>query len=165
MRIAIGADHAGVGLKEDVKRLLDRRRIAYRDFGTQSEHSVDYPDFAAAVSRAVASGAYERGILICGTGIGMAIAANKIAGIRAAPVVTPEVARLSREHNDANVLALGARTTSPLVALDIVQAFLDTAFAGGRHERRIDKIGELDLGATAGRPAGVLAARDDQRGS
>ncbi len=112
MRIAIGADHAGVSLKEDVKRLLDRRRIAYRDFGTQSEHSVDYPDFAAAVSRAVASGAYERGILICGTGIGMAIAANKIAGIRAAPVVTPEVARLSREHNNANVLALGARTTS-----------------------------------------------------
>ena len=150
MRIAIGADHAGVSLKEDVKRLLDRRQIDYRDFGTQSEHSVDYPDFAAAVSHAVASGEFERGILICGTGIGMAIAANKIAGIRAAPVTTPEVARLSREHNDANVLALGARTTSPSVAFDIVEAFLDTAFAGGRHERRLDKIGELDRAPTGG---------------
>jgi ribose 5-phosphate isomerase B len=144
MRIALGADHAGVALKEAVKQLLDGRGIAYKDFGTNSTDSVDYPDFAAAVSRAVVAGEFDRGILVCGTGIGMAIAANKVHGVRAAPVVDEESARLMREHNNANVLALGARVTPPDTARRIVNLFLDTPFAGGRHERRIDKITALD---------------------
>jgi ribose 5-phosphate isomerase B len=144
MRIALGADHAGVGLKDQVKRQLDARGIAYTDFGTTSTESVDYPDVAARVAHEVVSGAYDRGILACGTGIGMAIAANKIAGIRAAPVVDERSAALSREHNDANVLALGARVTSPDLATRLVDIFLDTPFDGGRHARRIDKITALE---------------------
>jgi ribose 5-phosphate isomerase B len=144
MRIALGADHAGVALKDDVKRLLDARGIAYEDFGTHSTESVDYPDFAAKVAHAVAEGRFDRGILVCGTGIGMAIAANKVHGVRAAPVVDEESARLMREHNDANVLALGARVTIADTAHRLVNAFLDTPFAGGRHQRRIDKITALD---------------------
>src|SRR4051812_13369531 len=108
MRIALGADHAGVMLKADVKRLLDERGIASEDFGTMSTESVDYPDFAAKVAHAVASGGFDLGILVCGSGLGMAIAANKVAGIRAVPVVDEVSAKLSREHNNANVLALGA---------------------------------------------------------
>src|SRR5262245_30189967 len=111
MRIALGADHAGVALKDDIKRLLDERGIAYTDFGTHSTESVDYPDFAAKVANEVSGGRFDRGILVCGTGIGMAIAANKIPGIRAAPVVDERSAALSREHNDANVLALAGRLT------------------------------------------------------
>jgi ribose 5-phosphate isomerase B len=144
MRIALGADHAGLGLKDDIRALLDRRHIPYHDFGTRSAESVDYPDVAATLARAVSAGEYDRGILVCGTGIGMAIAANKVSGIRAAAVADAATARLSREHNDANVLALGARTTPAAVALDIVQAFLDTAFEGGRHQRRVDKIAALE---------------------
>jgi ribose 5-phosphate isomerase B len=144
MRIALGADHAGVGLKAEVARVLDERGIAYEDFGTTSSDSVDYPDFAARVARGVASGAFDRGILVCGSGIGMAIAANKIPGIRAAPVVDEESARLSRAHNDANVLAIGARVTPPDRALKLVTLFLDTPFEGGRHQRRLDKIAVLD---------------------
>jgi len=113
MRIALGADHAGVVLKDDLARLLTERGEAFTDFGTTGGDSVDYPDFATTVARAVASGAYDRGLLVCGSGIGMAIAANKVAGIRAAVVTEPESARLSRSHNDANVLALGARLTTP----------------------------------------------------
>jgi ribose 5-phosphate isomerase B len=144
MRIAVGADHAGFKLKEDVKRLLDERHIAYKDFGTSSEESVDYPDFAAQVGRSVASGAFDVGILVCGTGIGMAIAANKISGVRAAPVVDLESTKLSRQHNNANVLAIGARVTPPDRAMEIVNTFLDTPFEGGRHQRRIDKISMLE---------------------
>jgi ribose 5-phosphate isomerase B len=144
MRIALGADHAGVGLKDDVKRVLDGRGIPYTDFGTHSTESVDYPDYAAKVAHAVTEGGYDRGILVCGTGIGMAIAANKVRGIRAAPVVDEESARLMREHNNANVLALGARVTPADTARLLVNVFLDTPFAGGRHERRIDKITALD---------------------
>lgn len=144
MRIALGADHAGVGLKDQVKRQLEARGIAYTDFGTTSTDSVDYPDYAARVAAEVASGAYDRGILVCGTGIGMAIAANKVAGIRAAPIVDDASARLSREHNDINVLALGARVTPPDVAARLVDIFLDTPFAGGRHVRRLDKITAMD---------------------
>jgi ribose 5-phosphate isomerase B len=144
MRIALGADHAGVGLKDQVKRQLDERGLPYTDFGTTSTESVDYPDYAARVAHEVASGAYDRGILVCGTGIGMAIAANKVAGIRAAPVVDEVSAALSREHNDANVLALGARVTPPETARRIVDIFLDTPFGGGRHQRRIDKISAMD---------------------
>jgi ribose 5-phosphate isomerase B len=149
MRIALGADHAGVGLKEDVRRLLDQRHIPFHDFGTRSVESVDYPDIAEALARAVAAGEYERGILICGTGIGMAIVANKVPGIRAAPISDPATARLAREHNDANVLTLGARTTPVPLALEIVGAFLDTPFEGGRHRRRLDKIAALEQGTGA----------------
>jgi ribose 5-phosphate isomerase B len=147
MRIALGADHAGVDLKAQVKHRLDQRGIAYTDFGTMSTESVDYPDIAERVARDVASGAFDRGILVCGSGIGMAIAANKIAGVRAAPVVDLQSARLSREHNDANVLALGARVTDPRVAVQLVDVFLDTPFSGGRHQRRIDKLTALDQGS------------------
>lgn len=151
MRVALGADHAGVALKDDLKRLLDARGIAYTDFGTHSTASVDYPDFAAAVGRVVADGQFERGILVCGSGIGMAIAANKIAGIRAAAVMDEAAAKLSREHNNINVLALGARLTQPDDARVLVNTFLDTPFSGGRHQLRVDKLAELD-GARTGHP-------------
>jgi ribose 5-phosphate isomerase B len=144
MRIAIGADHAGFELKELIKHTLDELRIAYRDVGTDSDESVDYPDFAATVARGVASGEFDRGVLVCGTGIGMALAANKVAGVRAAPVMDLETARLAREHNNANVLALGARVTPPERALDIVRLFLKTEFEGGRHERRLSKVTALE---------------------
>ncbi len=144
MRIALGADHAGVSLKADVHALLEARGDEVVDMGALSEESVDYPDYAAKVARAVADGEADIGILTCGTGIGMAIAANKVPGIRAAPVVDLESTRLSRAHNDANVLALGARVTPADLALKIVTTFLDTPFEGGRHQRRIDKIAELE---------------------
>jgi ribose 5-phosphate isomerase B len=144
MRIAIGADHAGAVLKEQLKRRLDERGIPYTDFGTDTTESVDYPDFAVKVARAVASGSFDRGVLVCGTGVGMAIAANKVPGIRAAPIVDERSAVLSREHNDANVLALGARVTDADRAVHLLDLFLDTAFSGGRHQRRIDKISALD---------------------
>lgn len=144
MRIALGADHAGVALKERVKRHLDERGVPYTDFGTHTTESVDYPDYAAKVAHEVAAGSHDRGILVCGTGIGMAIAANKVPGVRAAPVVDLMSAALSREHNDANVLALGARVTTPEVATRLVDVFLDVSFAGGRHQRRIDKIAAMD---------------------
>lgn len=144
MRIALGADHAGVALKNDVKRALTDLSMDVTDFGTDSEASVDYPDFARTVGAAVASGTHDRGILVCGSGIGMAIAANKIAGVRAANVLDVEAARSSREHNDANVLALAARITATTRALEIVRAFLDTPFAGGRHARRVSKISDLE---------------------
>jgi ribose 5-phosphate isomerase B len=145
LRVALGADHAGVDLKDNLAKLLGARGIAFKDFGTHGPDSVDYPDFAASVAQAVAAGEFDRGVLVCGSGIGMAIAANKIAGIRAAVVTEAESARLSRSHNDANVIALGARLTPPDVATDIVTAFLDTPFEGGRHQRRIDKLTNLDF--------------------
>ena len=144
MRVAIGADHAGFSLKEDIKGLLAGLGIDVEDVGTGSSESVDYPDFAARVARGVAGGVFDRGILVCGTGIGMAMAANKIAGVRAAPVTGLEGARLSRQHNDANVLTLGARITAPALALDIVRTFLETPFEGGRHQRRVDKVTDLE---------------------
>ena len=155
MRVAIGADHAGFELKETIKQTLDELRIAYKDFGTFSDESVDYPDYAAKVGRAVAAGEFDRGILVCGTGIGMAIAANKIAGVRAAPVVDLVSARLARAHNDANVLAIGARVTPPERALDLVRTFFKTDFEGGRHERRLQKIASLEQGAPAAAKTGA----------
>ena len=146
MRIAVGADHAGYHLKEEVKRLLDALNVPYVDFGTDSEASVDYPDIAVEVARAVASGEFDRGVLVCGTGIGMAMAANKVRGIRAASVGDLQSARLSREHNDANVLALGGRTTRVDRAREIVRTFLTTSFEGGRHQRRVGKVMALDAG-------------------
>ena len=151
MRVAIGADHAGFELKDIIKQTLDELRVAYKDFGTESDDSVVYPDYAARVGRAVAAGEFDRGILVCGTGIGMALAANKIAGIRAAPVVDLESARLARSHNDANVLAIGARVTPPERALDLVRLFLKTEFEGGRHERRLQKVAALEQGVLAAR--------------
>jgi ribose 5-phosphate isomerase B len=144
MRIALGADHAGVQLKASIKGLLDERGIEYQDVGTDTTESVVYPDFAARVAREVACGSFDRGILFCGSGIGMAIAANKVGGVRAASILDETSARLSREHNDANVLSLGERLTPPDIARRIVVAFLDTPFAGGRHARRVDKINALD---------------------
>ena len=144
MRIAIGADHAGFGLKEEIRKTLAELGLSVEDFGTKSSDSVDYPDFAEKVARLVAAGEFDRGILVCGTGLGMAIAANKIPGIRAATVTDVEMARLSREHNNANVLAVGGRILDRKRALEIVRAFLETPFAGDRHQRRIDKITNLE---------------------
>lgn len=146
MRVALGADHAGVHLKNAVRSLLEKKGIEVRDVGTTDDESVDYPDFAETVGRAVVSGEADLGILVCGTGLGMAIAANKIAGVRAASVTDLDSARLAREHNDANVLALGARVTAPDRALEIVETFLDTPFAGGRHQRRLEKITAIENG-------------------
>jgi ribose 5-phosphate isomerase B len=157
MRIALGADHAGVTLKDDIRAFLDARGLAYTDFGTHSADSVDYPDFAAAVARGVAAGEYDRGLLFCGSGIGMAISANKVPGIRAASVTDEVSARLSREHNDANVLALGARLTPPEEARRLVTIFLETPFAGGRHQRRVDKISTLDC-----RAPGAAQTKDEE---
>ena len=144
MRIALGADHAGVALKDQLKARLQERGIAYEDFGTSTTDSVDYPDFAARVAHGVSGGGFDRGILVCGTGAGMAIAANKVAGIRAAAVPDERTAILTREHNNINVLTLGARLTDPDLALRILDLFIDTPFAGGRHQPRIDKITTLD---------------------
>ena len=144
MRIAVGADHAGFALKEEIKAALTELGLAVEDFGTGSSDSVDYPDFAERVARGVAEGRFDRGILVCGTGIGMGIAANKIPGIRAATVTDVEMARLSREHNNANVLAVGGRILDRRRALDIVRAFLETPFAGDRHQRRLEKIANLE---------------------
>jgi ribose 5-phosphate isomerase B len=138
---AIGSDHAGFDYKEKLKILLKKMGMDFKDFGTTSDKSVDYPDFAHVVSEAVSSGEYDRGILICGTGIGMCITANKHAGIRAAVCESVESARLTREHNDANVLCLGARIISWEKAEEVVRIFLSTPFSGGeRHLNRIKKI-------------------------
>ena len=146
MRIALGSDHAGVELKALIMQELDNREFDYHDFGPSTDSPVDYPDYAARVAESVSSGQFDRGILVCGTGVGMAIAANKVPGVRAAQVTDSDGARLSREHNDANVLTLGARTTSVVQALKIVNAFLETSFSGGRHQRRVDKIMALEQG-------------------
>jgi len=142
--VALGADHAGFPLKEDLKTWLIGRGYDVVDLGTQSAESVDYPDFAVGVGSAVTAGKADRGILVCGTGIGMAMAANKLPGVRAATCSDALTARMSREHNDANVLALGARITSREAAIEILELWLDTDFAGGRHARRVDKIVALD---------------------
>jgi ribose 5-phosphate isomerase B len=148
--IAIGCDHAGVQLKATIKELLASRGLDVKDFGTNDEASVDYPDYAEMVGGAVVRGEAERGILICGTGVGISISANKIEGVRAALCADTFTARMSREHNDANVLCLGARVLGAGLALDVVAAWLDAEFAGGRHQRRIDKISALDARRTAG---------------
>ena len=140
MKIALGADHAGYQLKDSLKRLLDEMGVPYEDFGTTNGQSVDYPDFARMVAEGVAGGRFDRGILVCGTGVGMAIAANKVDGVRSAAIVDTDTARLSREHNDLNVLTLGARATPTPLAIDIVRTFLQTPFEGGRHTRRVEKI-------------------------
>src|SRR5262245_3506165 len=142
--IASGADHAGFRLKEDLKSWLTSHGHEVVDLGTHSTDAVDYPDVAALAARAVREGSVERGILVCGSGIGMAIAANKVSGIRAAVAADVETARVSRAHNDANVLALGARVTDGPTAIAVMRAWLTTAFEGGRHARRVGKLAELD---------------------
>jgi ribose 5-phosphate isomerase B len=145
MMIAIGADHAGYQLKDSVKKLLDELGISYEDFGTSSGQSVDYPDYARTVAEGVAAGTFDRGILVCGTGVGMAIAANKVHGVRAAAIVDTDTARLAREHNDLNVLTLGARVLPESRAREIVKTFLQTPFEGGRHYERVKKIQALEV--------------------
>ncbi|MBI3458091.1 MAG: ribose 5-phosphate isomerase B [Candidatus Rokubacteria bacterium] len=142
--IALGADHAGWQLKEEVKAWLLNGNAELLDFGTHSPDPVDYPDYAAQVAEAVAFGKAARGILVCGTGIGMAMAANKLPGVRAAFCPDLFTARMSREHNDANVLALGGRLTGRELALEIVDMWLRSEFQGGRHRRRLDKVAELE---------------------
>lgn len=144
MKIAVGADHAGFELKNRIKQHLGEQGIAVFDEGTNSADSVDYPDFARKVADNVAEQRATYGILVCGTGIGMAISANKVPGIRAANCDTVFEAQMSREHNDANVLALGARVLEPKAAIEIVNAWLTTKFAGGRHQRRVDKIHQIE---------------------
>jgi ribose 5-phosphate isomerase B len=144
MRIAIAADHAGFTLKEQLRQRLAADGHEVVDFGTSSSDSCDYPDFAQPVARNVAEGRADRGILVCSTGIGMAIAANKIHGVRAVPGQSEDEVRLTREHNDANVLTLGARYLDADRAAGLVQTFLETEFSGGRHARRVAKIAQLE---------------------
>ena len=143
-KIAIASDHAGFHGKEAIKKTLTELGVEYTDLGTHDETSVDYPDYAELVAKAVAAGEYERGILVCGSGIGMEIAANKVPGIRAALAWNEETAKLSRTHNDANIIAVGERTTPPETIDRIVRIFLTTDFEGGRHTRRIEKIAQLE---------------------
>src|SRR3954463_5263212 len=144
MKIAIGADHAGFELKEKIKARLKQQGVQVEDEGTASTESVDYPDFARKVGEAVAGKRVNLGVLVCGSGIGMAIAANKVPGIRAANVSTEYEAEKSREHNDANVVTIGSRILDDAKAFPIVVSFLKSPFAGGRHQRRVDKIGEIE---------------------
>ena len=144
MKIAIASDHAGYEEKERLKPVLDELGIQYEDLGTVSTDSVDYPDYARKVGEEVASGHVEQGLLVCGSGTGMAIAANKVPGVRAAVAWNEEIARLAREHNDANVLSLAARYTSPEENAKIVRAFFNANFDGGRHSRRVEKIREIE---------------------
>jgi len=150
MKIAVGADHRGFSLKEKLIRFLRERGFEVSDLGTHQKDPCDYPDIAAHLARRVANKAFDRGILICGTGIGMSIAANKIKGIRAARCVTLQDARLSREHNDANVLTLGGHIIPYERAKAIVGVWLKTASAVGRHRRRVKKIEQLEKGTVRG---------------
>jgi RpiB/LacA/LacB family sugar-phosphate isomerase len=143
MKIAIGSDHAGFDLKKKLILSFKKNKIEYFDFGCYTEERVDYPEFAVKVARAVAQGKFDRGILICGTGLGVSITANKISGIRAALCCTEYMAEMARKHNDANILALGGRTTVPRKALKILHVFLNTDFEGGRHGARVQKIHSL----------------------
>jgi ribose 5-phosphate isomerase B len=144
MKIAIGADHAGFALKERLRLRLAQQGHEVVDCGTASGESCDYPDFARPVATDVAEGRADRGVLVCSTGIGMAMAANKIAGVRAAPAQSEDEVRLTREHNDANVLTLGAKYLDEDRAAALLEVFLNTAFAGGRHARRVAKIAQLE---------------------
>jgi ribose 5-phosphate isomerase B len=161
MKVAIGSDHAGFSLKESLKGVLRDLGAEVQDLGTDGEASVDYVDFARRVAEAVAGGAADRGIAICGTGIGTSITANKVAGIRAALCHEAYTARMSREHNDANVLCLGGRVIGRELAADIVRTFLAAEFTGGRHARRVGKITELERPGTGGgrAPAGAPPGR------
>ena len=142
--IALGCDHGGFALKQSVIKYLEEKGLAYKDYGTYTEESCDYPAYGEAVARAVVSGECDRGILICGTGIGISLAANKVKGIRCALCHNEFTAQMCREHNNAQILSMGARVLEEDMALRIVDIFLNTEFAGGRHETRVNKLMEIE---------------------
>ncbi len=148
--IALACDHAALEMKEEIKKLLDEMGETYHDFGTYTTESCDYPIFAARAAKAVADGTCEKGIVICGTGIGISISANKVKGVRCALCSEPLSAQLTRQHNDANMLAMGARVIGPELAKCIAKTFLTTPFDGGRHQRRIDLITAIEEGKDLG---------------
>lgn len=150
MKIAMACDHAALDMKQDIIRLLKEIGMESEDFGTYSSDSCDYPVFAARAARAVAAGRCDRGIVICGTGIGVSIAANKVPGIRCALCSETFSAELTRRHNDANMLAIGARVTGPELARAIVRVFLETPYEGGRHQRRLELLTALENGEELG---------------
>ncbi|MCL6598375.1 ribose 5-phosphate isomerase B [Alicyclobacillus macrosporangiidus] len=144
MNIAIASDHAGFRLKEALKQTLDELAVDYEDLGTYDEKSVDYPDYARKVAEGVAEGRYDRGVLVCGTGLGMCITANKVPGVRAVTAHDVFSARMSRAHNDANVLTLGERVIGPGLAAEVLKAWLTTEFEGGRHAGRVEKVRQVE---------------------
>ncbi|WP_409227701.1 ribose 5-phosphate isomerase B [Gudongella sp. SC589] len=144
MIIGIGSDHGGFELKEEMKKFLEESGHQVKDFGTHSKESVDYPDYGRVVGEAVVSGEIDRGVVICGTGIGISISANKVKGVRAALCGDVYSARMSREHNNANVIAMGGRVLGVDLAKEILGTFLKSEFQGGRHERRVNKIAEIE---------------------
>lgn len=144
MKIALAADHAGYEEKEKIKSKLDELGVEYTDMGTDSTQSVDYPDYARKVAEGVSNGDFDQGLLVCGSGTGMAIAANKFPGVRAAVAWNSDIARLARQHNDANVLSIAARFTPDEEIMNILKAWFDADFAGGRHERRVEKIEKIE---------------------
>ncbi|WP_375090741.1 ribose 5-phosphate isomerase B [Peribacillus sp. RS7] len=144
MKVAIASDHGGIHIREEIKNLMTELQIPFEDFGCECSTSVDYPDYALPVAEKVAQGEFDRGILICGTGIGMSIAANKVKGIRCALVHDVYSAKLTRQHNDTNMLAMGERVIGPGLAREIAQTWLTSEFEGGRHQNRIGKIAEYE---------------------
>ncbi|MFC0272462.1 ribose 5-phosphate isomerase B [Metabacillus herbersteinensis] len=140
MKVAIASDHGGINIREEIKQLMDELKIDYTDLGCECDTSVDYPDYAIPVAEKVVNGEVDRGILVCGTGIGMSIAANKVKGIRCALVHDVFSAKVTREHNDSNILAMGERVIGPGLAREIAKMWLTTEFEGGRHETRLGKI-------------------------
>ncbi|AKO90962.1 ribose 5-phosphate isomerase B [Priestia filamentosa] len=144
MKIVIASDHGGINIRKEIVSLLEEMKVEYEDIGCSCDTSVDYPDYALPVAEKVSNGDADRGILICGTGIGMSIAANKVEGIRCALVHDTFSARATREHNDSNVLAMGERVIGPGLARDIVKIWLGTPFEGGRHKVRVDKISNIE---------------------
>ena len=143
MKIAVASDHGGYGLKEAVKAHLIEKNIEVMDLGTDSEASVDYPAFGKACGEAIADGKADLGVVVCGTGIGISIAANKVKGVRCGLCTSVEMARLTKQHNNANILALGGRTTEENLAMEIVDTWLNTEFEGGRHQRRVDMLDHM----------------------
>ncbi|MDM5209583.1 ribose 5-phosphate isomerase B [Cytobacillus kochii] len=144
MKVAIASDHGGLNIRAEIKSLLEELNIEYEDFGCECSTSVDYPDYALPVAEKVASGEFDKGILVCGTGIGMSIAANKVKGIRCALVHDTFSAKATRQHNDSNVLAMGERVIGPGLAREIAQVWLGTDYEGGRHQNRIGKIDQYE---------------------
>ena len=143
MKIAVACDHGGFALKEEIKKYLEAEGLGVIDLGTHSEESVDYPAYGKSCAEAVSSGAADRGVVCCSTGIGISIAANKVRGIRCALCTDTNMAEMTRKHNDANMLALGGKTTDTGVALEITKTWLYTEFEGGRHRRRVDMLNEM----------------------
>jgi ribose 5-phosphate isomerase B len=144
MKVAIASDHGGINIREEIKQQMEEMGIEYEDFGCDCDTSVDYPDYALPVAEKVAAGEFDRGILICGTGIGMSIAANKVKGIRCALVHDVFSAKVTRQHNDSNIIAMGERVIGPGLAREIAKAWLTSDFEGGRHANRVGKITEYE---------------------